>query len=194
MLREVAKEIKPALVTLIFFTVLTGLIYPGLMTGIAQLIFPWKANGSIIEKEGNPIGSVLIGQSFTEDKYFYSRPSATSPFPYNGEASSGSNMGPTNPDFLKSIKDRVTQLEKKSLTNSLVPVDLITASGSGLDPEISPFAAYYQIPRVAKIRHMSKQRIKNLVDKFIQKRQLGIFGEPRVNVLQLNLALDELRT
>jgi len=194
MIKKIMREIKPALITVILFTILTGLIYPGLVTVVVQLIFPWKANGSILKKNGTPIGSLLIGQSFTEDNYFYSRPSATSPFPYNGESSGGSNMGPSNPEFLKTIQNRVNQLQKKSLTNNnSVPVDLVTASGSGLDPDISPFAAYYQIPRIAKLRHLSEKEIKNLIDKLIQVRQFGFLGEPRVNVLKLNLALDELR-
>src|SRR6185295_5247701 len=192
MIKKIMREIKPALITVILFTILTGLIYPGLVTVVVQLIFPWKANGSILKKNGTPIGSLLIGQSFTEDNYFYSRPSATSPFPYNGESSGGSNIGPSNPEFLKTIQNRVNQLQKKSLTNNnSVPVDLVTASGSGLDPDISPFAAYYQIPRIAKLRHLSEKEIKNLIDKLIQVRQFGFLGEPRVNVLKLNLPLDE---
>ncbi len=192
MIKAIFHEIKPALVTLVIFSFLTGLIYPGLVTCVAQLFFPWKANGSIIEKNGNQVGSLLIGQSFIEDNYFYSRPSATSPFPYNGESSSGSNMGPSNPDFLKAIKERTNQLQKTSLSHDLVPVDLVTASGSGLDPDISPLAAYYQVPRITKLRHLSEIEIKNLINKLTQERQLMIFGEPRVNVLQLNLGLDEL--
>lgn len=194
MFRDVSREVKPALVIIIFFTIFTGLIYPSLMTMIAQLVFPWKANGSIIEKNGKPIGSLLIGQSFTEDNYFYGRPSATSPFSYNGESSSGSNMGPLNPDFLQTIKERVNQLQKISLTNNLVPVDLVTTSGSGLDPDISPLAAYYQVPRVAKFRNLKEEEVKNLINKLIQRRQFGIFGEPRINVLQLNIALDKLES
>jgi K+-transporting ATPase ATPase C chain len=193
MLKEILRQIKPGLFILIFFTILTGIVYPVLVTGIAQLVFPWKANGSLVKKNGNFIGSFLIGQSFSDPRYFYSRPSATSPFPYNGEASSGSNMGPSNPDFIATVKERVLNFHRIDTSNHLIPVDLATASGSGLDPDISPYAAFYQIPRIAKLRNMPESEIKQLIERLIQKRQFSIFGESRVNVLQLNLALDELK-
>lgn len=189
------KQVKISLILLLMFTIMTGLIYPVVITIIAQLFFPWQANGSILEVNGQAIGSALIGQSFSDDKYFLSRPSATSPFPYNAASSSGSNMGPLNPDFLKTVKDRVTVLQKINPVNgNLIPVDLVTASGSGLDPEISPLAAFYQIPRVAKARQLPAKDIEMLISTLIQTRTLGILGEPRVNVLNLNLALDRLRT
>lgn len=193
MFKEMIRQIKPGLLILLSFAILTGVIYPTIVTGVAQLIFPWKANGSIVEKNGKPIGSFLIGQSFTDPRYFYSRPSATSPFPYNGEASSGSNMGPSNRDFLATIKERVLDFQKIDSTNTLIPVDLVTASGSGLDPDISPYAAFYQIPRIAKLRNIPEDQVRQLIERLIQKRQLSVFGEPRVNILQLNLALDDLR-
>jgi K+-transporting ATPase ATPase C chain len=193
MFKEMIRQIKPGLLILLFFTILTGIIYPTVVTGVAQLIFPWQANGSIVEKNGKPIGSLLIGQSFADPNYFYSRPSATSPFPYNGEASSGSNMGPSNPDFLATVKERVSNFQKIDSGSTLIPVDLVTASGSGLDPDISPYAAFYQVSRIAKLRNIPEDEIKQLIEGLIQRRQLSVFGEPRVNVLQLNLALDELR-
>ncbi len=194
MFKEILYQIKPSLIILFFFTVLTGIIYPLAITGFAQLIFPRQANGSIVEKNGKPIGSLLIGQSFTDPRYFLSRPSATSPFPYNGESSSGSNMGPSNPDFLKTVKERASYLQKINPNQHLVPVDLVTTSGSGLDPDISPLAAFYQVSRIASLRNLPEDKIKKLIEGLIQKRLLGILGEPKVNVLQLNLALDNLET
>jgi K+-transporting ATPase ATPase C chain len=187
-------QLKIAFILLVLLTVLTGLLYPLMMTGIAQLLFPKQANGSFIEKNGKVVGSLLIGQSFTDPSYFWSRPSATSPFPYNGESSSGSNMGPSNPDFLTTVKDRIASLRQSdSQKNHLIPVDLVTASGSGLDPEISPLAAFYQVPRIAKMRHISEKDLQLFIQNFIQQRTFGILGEPRINVLQLNLALDDLK-
>jgi K+-transporting ATPase ATPase C chain len=189
---EILRQIKTSFIILLFFTLLTGIIYPLIVTGVAQLIFPWKANGSIIENNGKSIGSLLIGQSFADPRYFYSRPSATLPFPYNGGASLGSNMGPSNPLFIALVKERALNFQTIDSSNLLVPVDLVTASGSGLDPDISPYAAFYQIQRIAKLRNIPEIEIKQVVEQLIQGRQWGIFGEPRVNVLQLNLALDAL--
>ena len=194
MLVKAIRKIKTSLILLMLFTVLTGLIYPAVVTCLAQLFFPWQANGSFIENKGKVVGSLLIGQSFTNPKYFYGRPSATTPFPFNAESSSGSNLGPSNPELLTAVKARVANLQKEnSGMHPLIPVDLVTASGSGLDPEISPLAAFYQVPRIAKARRMAESGISKLVSDLIQNRTLGILGEPRVNVLQLNLALDNLK-
>lgn len=190
---ETVRSVKVAFLLVIFFTILTGLIYPLLITGLAQLLFPWQANGSLITENNKAVGSVLIGQSFDSSSYFWGRPSATTPYPYNSESSSGSNLGPSNPSFLSSIKDRVSIIQKSNPENhQAVPVDLVTASGSGLDPEISPLAALYQIPRIAKARHLSEADIQSLVQSQQKNRTLGLLGEPRINVLQLNLALDKL--
>lgn len=189
------KSLRTSLISILLFTVITGLIYPLLVTGIAQLIFPGKANGSLLTKNGKPVGSELIGQVFTSPKYFWSRPSATSPFEYNAGASSGSNYGPLNPVLLEAVGKRMKKLkDADSLNSKPVPVDLVTASGSGLDPHISVAAAFYQLPRVARSRHMSEDQVRSLVDKYTEGRQLGILGETRVNVLKLNLALDEMKT
>ncbi|MGX6643207.1 potassium-transporting ATPase subunit KdpC [Legionella pneumophila] len=194
MFKEAIEHMKTALIFLIVFTLITGLLYPLAVTGLAQLLFPAKANGSLMKQNDHIIGSQLIGQFFSSPAYFWGRPSATSPYPYNGEASSGSNSGPTNPDFLATVKERVLQLkESTSQNNKGVPVDLVTASGSGLDPDISPYAAYYQASRIAKARNLSLEEVKKLIQKHIKNRTLGILGEPRVNVLELNLALDNLR-
>ena len=194
MFSEAINQIRIATLLIIFFTILTGLIYPAAVSTVAQLVFPWQANGSLISNNGNTVGSMLIGQSFTEDKYFWGRPSATTPFPYNGESSSGSNMGPSNPAFLDTVKSRVNSLRQLEHDNdTLIPVDLVTASGSGLDFEISPLAAAFQVKRIAVVRQIPEADIQALIDKHSQKRTFGILGEPRVNVLQLNLALDNKR-
>jgi potassium-transporting ATPase KdpC subunit len=187
-------QIRPALMALLIFTVLTGLLYPLVVTGIAQLVFPHQANGSLIVQNGQTVGSALIGQQFTDPKYFWGRLSATGPYPYNAAASSGSNLGPTNPALLDEVKARIAALKAADPTNTqLIPVDLVTSSGSGLDPDISVAAALYQIPRVARLRGLSESAVRTLVDKYTQGRTLGFLGEPRVNVLQLNLALEALK-
>jgi potassium-transporting ATPase KdpC subunit len=179
---------------LLIFTVLTGLLYPLVVTGIAQLVFPSQANGSLISTNGQTIGSSLIGQQFDDPKYFWGRLSATGPYPYNAAASSGSNLGPTNPALLDEVKARIAALKAADPTNTQpIPVDLVTSSGSGLDPNISIAAALYQLPRVAKARGLSEAEVRTLVDKYTQGRQLGFLGEPRVNVLELNLALDGIK-
>jgi K+-transporting ATPase ATPase C chain len=190
---EALKQLKTAMILLLIFTLLTGLIYPALVTGIAQLLFPFQANGSLIKHNNQFIGSQLIGQSFTNENYFWGRPSATTPFPYNAENSSGSNWGPMNPEFLSAVKARVFVLQQSDPKKQKpIPVDLVTASASGLDPEISPFAAIYQVPRIAKARKISEQKILALIQQLTKKRYLGILGEPRLNVLQLNIALNNL--
>lgn len=187
------KLVRTALMILFLFTILTGFIYPLVVTGIAQLLFPVQANGSVIVKDGRPIGSELLGQQFDDPKYFWSRPSATTPYPYNGGSSSGSNLGPGNPDLVNAVKARVKALRDEYFANEQkIPVDLVTASGSGLDPHISPAAAEYQVRRVAKARGINEEKIRALVSSYTDGRQLGIFGEPVVNVLRVNLALDEL--
>lgn len=187
------KDLKIAFRLFVFLTILTGIIYPLVVTGLAQIFFPYTANGSLIRQGEKTVGSLLIGQSFTEAKYFWSRPSATTPYPYNGESSSGSNMGPSNPAFINQIKERVQTFRQFNNNKGLpVPVELVTASGSGLDAEISPWAAFYQVPRIAKERQLQETKLINLIQQHIQYRTFGILGEPRVNVLRLNLALDEL--
>ncbi len=188
------KQVKISLFFLLIFSLLTGLLYPVVTTLIAQVLFPFQANGSIIKYQDKPIGSALIGQYFDAPNYFWGRPSATTPFPYNSASSSGSNMGPLNPEFLAIVKKRVATLHQYESKLILIPVDLVTASASGLDPEISPQAAFYQIPRIAKARNISEQEIIALVNQLIKKRTLYLLGEPRINVLELNLALDHVRT
>jgi K+-transporting ATPase KdpC subunit len=184
-------QIRPALMAILIFTLLTGVIYPLAVTGITQLVFPHQANGSLIISNGQSVGSNLIGQQFDDPEYFWGRLSATGPFPYNAAASSGSNLGPTNPALLDAVQARISALKAADPTNTqLIPVDLVTASGSGLDPDISVAAALYQIPRVARERNMSEAAVRALVDQYTKGRQLGFLGEPRVNVLELNLALD----
>ena len=187
------KELKPALLMLVLFTILTGFVYPFVVTGVAQVVFPYRANGSLIQRDGKAIGSELIGQPFGGAKYFWSRPSATSPYPYNAAASSGSNQGPTNPALTDAVTARIKALRDADPGNTaLVPVDLVTASGSGLDPHISPAAAQYQVNRIARARGLDAGAVQAMVDKYTKGRQLGILGEPRVNVLELNLALDAM--
>jgi K+-transporting ATPase ATPase C chain len=184
-------HLRAALVSLIVLTVITGIVYPLVVTGIAQVVFPHQANGSLIVKDGKVVGSALIGQPFDDPKYFWGRPSATSPFPYNAASSSGSNLSPTNPDLVKAVQGRVDALRAADSGNTApVPVDLVTASGSGLDPHISPAAALYQVSRVARERKLDPQALRQLIDQHTEGRFLGLLGEPRVNVLQLNLALD----
>ena len=194
------KEIRPAIVLVVALTLITGLAYPLAMTGIAGVIFPYQAAGSLVEKDGKVIGSALIGQQFTDDKYFQGRLSATTgpdpadptksvPTPYNASNSMGSNLGPTNKALVERVQADVEKLKKEN-PSAAVPIELVTTSGSGLDPHISPEAALFQVPRVAKARNMSEDRIRQMVNEQIEGRLFGILGEPRINVLALNLALD----
>jgi len=209
------RELRAAAVMLLVLTIITGIAYPLVVTGIAQVAFPAKANGSLIDAGGKPaqdgtgasvdgasglkdgasaVGSELIGQPFSDPKYFWSRPSATSPYPYNASASSGSNLGPLNPALTDAVTARIKALRDADPGNTAaVPVDLVTASASGLDPDISPAAAEFQVARVARARGLDPQKVRALVAQATQARQFGFLGEPRVNVLRLNLALDELR-
>jgi K+-transporting ATPase ATPase C chain len=185
--------LRPAVVLFVFFTVLTGFIYPLIITGIAQVAFAQAASGSILMRDGKPIGSTLIGQNFSDPKYFWGRLSATTPQPYGGTASSGSNLGPLNPALTDAVKARIQALRTADLGNgAAVPVDLVTASASGLDPEMSIAAAVYQAPRVARVRGLDVIAVRRLVAAHSQSRVVGLFGEPRINVLTLNLALDGL--
>lgn len=185
------KQLKQAFLLLIAFSVLTGILYPLAITGIAQIVFPTQANGSLIYRDGKPVGSSLIGQAFSDPKYFWSRPSATTPMPYNAESSDGSNLGPTNPDLPKAVQERIAALRKADPGNDApIPVDLVTSSASGLDPHISPAAAEYQVARVARARGMDEDAVRRLVAKHTQGRALDLLGEPRVNVVELNLDLD----
>ncbi|GLQ86547.1 potassium-transporting ATPase subunit KdpC [Dyella flagellata] len=189
-----SRLIRNAVSMLLVMTVITGIAYPLVATGVAQVLFPHQANGSLIEQNGKPIGSELIGQSFDDPKYFWGRPSATAPQPYNGTASNGSNLGPSNTALRDAVQQRIDALRKADPGNTApVPADLVTASGSGLDPDISPAGAQYQVARVARVRHLDTAQVQGLVAKYTQGRQLGLLGEPRVNVLQLNLALDGLQ-
>jgi len=185
------QTIRTAILSLLVLTFVTGVAYPLVVTGLAQLLFPTAANGSVLVRDGKPVGSALIGQPFSDPRYFWGRPSATAPFPYNGASSGGSNLGPTNPALADAVKQRIAALRAADPGNTKpVPVDLVTASGSGLDPQISPAAAEFQVERVARARGVSADDVRKLVASATQKRQWRIFGEPRVNVLQLNLALD----
>ena len=198
------KEIRPALVMLVALAIITGLIYPLAITGVAGVVFPRQAQGSLIEQDGKVIGSALIGQAFVEDKYFQGRSSATTaadpndssktvPAPYNAGASSGSNLGPTSKALAERLKEDVEK-RKQENPQAAVPVDLVTTSGSGLDPDISPEAASFQAPRIAKARGLPETRVRDLIASQVKGRTLGLLGEPRVNVLELNLALDKLRS
>jgi K+-transporting ATPase ATPase C chain len=187
------KELRPAFLMLALMTVLTGVIYPLVVTGIAQLLFPAQANGSLIAQDGRPVGSALIGQPFDDPKYFWGRLSATGPFSYNAAASSGSNYGPSNDDLLKAVQGRIEALRAADPGNEApIPVDLVTGSGSGLDPHVSPAAARWQVARVARVRGLDPKAVESLVARHTQGRQIGFLGEPTVNVLALNLALDGL--
>jgi K+-transporting ATPase ATPase C chain len=183
--------VRPAALLLLLFTLLTGVLYPVLITAIAQVLFPHQANGSLLAYKGRVVGSELIGQAFTRPDYFWSRPSTTAPYAYNAGASTGSNLGPLNPALRHAVAARVDALRKADPDNTLpIPVDLVTASGSGLDPDVSPAAAYYQVRRVAKARGMNEAALRELVDAHVEGRTLGILGEPRVNVVLLNRELD----
>ncbi len=193
MFKEIGTQIRLSAVFLAAFTILTGFLYPGLVTVLGQVLFPHQAAGSLIQIKGQTVGSELIGQTFDDPKYFWSRPSATSPTGYNAAASSGSNLGPTNQALLDAVKGRVDALRKADPGHQApVPMDLVTASGSGLDPEISPAAAEYQAGRVAKIRRLELSQVESLIAQNTRGRWLGVIGDPGVNVLKLNLALDAL--
>jgi K+-transporting ATPase ATPase C chain len=184
--------LRPALVLFVLLTLICCVAYPLVVSGIGRVVFPDQADGSIVMKDGKPVGSMLIGQAFSSPQYFWGRPSATGPMPDNDESSSGSNFGPTNPAQIDAVKQRVAALKAADPTNTmLVPVDLVTASGSGLDPEISPAAAYYQASRVAAARKVNVELVRGMISRFTKSQILGFFGEARVNVLALNLALDQ---
>ncbi len=195
MLKEIWTQTRSSFLFVVIFTVLVGLIYPGVMTFLGQVLFPKQASGSFIELNGKKVGSVLIGQPFTDAKYFWSRPSATTPYAYNAANSGGSNSGPTNPDFINTVKGRVEALRKVDPeNNALIPMDLVTASGSGLDPHISLAAAQYQAGRVSRARKMELKAVEALIEKYTEKTGWwGFLGDPAVNVVELNLALDSTR-
>jgi potassium-transporting ATPase KdpC subunit len=183
--------LRPALVSFLLLTLITGVAYPLVVTALAQAVYHGQANGSLLIADGKAVGSELIGQPFSDPRYLWSRPSATSPFAYNGEASSGSNLAPSNPALAKAVQERIDALKAADPTNTMpIPIDLVTASGSGLDPHISPAAAEYQVARVARARKMDEAAVRKLVGQCTEDRQFGIFGEPRVNVLKLNIALE----
>ncbi len=195
MVTFIVSQFKIVVRVVILFSILTGIIYPFVITGIAQLLFPWRSNGSMITHQGKPIGSLLIGQYFTQDKYFWGRPSATSRFPYDSEYSSGSNLALTNPLQIQHVKTQVDHWKASNPEqNGLIPMDLVTASASGLDPEISPAGAYYQVSRIAKARKLSETEVNNLIQRLRKKRTFLIFGEPRINVFELNLLLEHLNS
>jgi len=186
------RTLRSSLMMLLVMTVITGIAYPLLVTALSQVVFPRAANGSLVTSGGKTVGSELVGQAFTSPRYFWSRPSATSPFPYNAAASSGANLGPTNQALLDRVQKEVARLrEAHPGSTGPIPADLVTTSGSGLDPEISPAAAYFQVQRVATARGASPEAVRRVVDEHLHGRDLGFLGEPRVNVLLLNLALDE---
>jgi len=194
MFAEVKRQARPALISLVVLSALLGLAYPALITAIAHVAFPRQSHGSLLVKEGRPAGSELIGQPFSDPKYFWSRPSATAPFAYNAEASSGSNLGPTNPALMEAINARIAALRAADPGSAeAVPVDLVTASASGLDPHITPAAAEFQVRRVGRARNLDERVVRAFIARFTEDRQLGLLGEPRVNVLKLNLALDAER-
>ncbi|HEY1611025.1 MAG TPA: potassium-transporting ATPase subunit KdpC [Paraburkholderia sp.] len=185
---------RPALVLFVMLTVVTGVVYPAVVTAVSQAVFPHQANGSLIEKDGKPVGSALIGQQFDAPYYFWGRLSATTPNPYNSQSSSGSNLALTNPALADEVKGRIAALHAADPSNTAsIPVDLVTSSGSGLDPDISPAAAEYQAARVASARGLSREQVETLIAQHTRGRQLGVLGESRVNVLQLNLALDDAK-
>lgn len=192
-MHDIIKQFKTGIILIFIVTVITGLFYPFLITGLAQFFFPWQANGSFVKQHDEVIGSLLIGQSFTSNEYFWSRPSATTPFPYNPENSSGSNLSMTNPAYIAAVKQRIETIHKSDNANhQLIPIDLVTSSASGLDPEISPLAALYQVPRIAKARGISEKQVQAIIQSVTQYRTLNLLGESRVNVLLLNLALNQL--
>lgn len=191
---SIRSMLRPAITLFIVLTVITGIAYPLMVTCAARVLFPSQAAGSLVVKDGKPVGSRLIGQPFSDPQYFWSRPSATRPQPYNGLASGGSNLGPLNPALIAAIKARIAALKAADPTNhALIPVDLVTASGSGLDPDISLAAAYYQADRIARVRHLSLEQVRALIAAHARHPWLGVLGEPRVNVLELNLALDGMK-
>ena len=191
MFNDTMKMFKTALILFLTLTLVTGIVYPLLVAGLAQLFYPWQANGSLLTKNGVAVGSRLIGQSFNHPEYFWGRPSATTPNPYNGASSQGSNSGPSNLQFLAKVQSRINQLRLENPNTTIpIPIDLITASGSGLDPHISPRSAFYQAARVAQARQLPISSINTFIQNHIEARTLGLLGEPRVNVLALNIALD----